>query len=777
MKIVSIYNRIHIRPIAGTAIIESPFSIAMLVIGILMLMGVGSGLAQTETASLQADRVANLNLSTADLAVFPEDMAILGNPVWEAEMRSIGSAWIKPPNQDYEPFPLALESRPMRLPRVGVEIGLDWDGETVIFKTTNKPFIVTASSVPGLVTFIPPFSEVKLRSSAQSWMDMEAGDGNADDIKILFRTPNAQGAAFSGARLLGGIPQGSSGRFDLFRNKTFTFRALEGELWAENIDGARSNLIPEAPPVMGGPRITVKAGPFQTPRLVQLNPFQELSMEVISANENILDSIRGRTDRDSQPVSMSGQTPQSSGDSRNTGTISDNQTNIGSDGIGSQAASESFSESQTAQQSDGIGSQSARVETFEAGSGFSSDGIGSQVSTESTSESQSALQSDGIGSQAVAGQIRWERIEVTLGEDQKFDVVGGVTEVIEDPATGALVRLEMNQEEGSVSIRVEKGAFQVNIPQHPYFRPLLFSGQQIVVSFTVGSESIEIENPSSENIISGPLDGLIIDCTNQVYMRLQAGGELIYQPVDAPGKFLVSSNSAARIYNGELDRVFVLKFQVGFMQNGVLYAPGKELNSENSRAIGYQWQGDELIVITEFGNPITIGQGAMSNVSPDGLFEMQIRNNQRNSIEFGVESGKFELIPSDLVGWVFRIGTGNALQVNYNQSIGRLLVQTMPGHQGISQVKTPDGTLVNLESGGSISFKIQGGSVNLDFVAGGGVSFETPTGFPTSISGFPLDVPAGPDGRSMSAFNSSGFSTFLFETERVVQGPISGEEP
>ena len=213
------------------------------------------------------------------------------------------------------------------------------------------------------------------------------------------------------------------------------------------------------------------------------------------------------------------------------------------------------------------------------------------------------------------------------------------------------------------------------------------------------------------------------------------------------------------------------------MKNGVLYSPGKEVNSEGSRAIAYRWEGDNLVVITEYDSPVIIGEGAGANFSPDGLFEMQITNQRKNMLEFAVESGKFEMIPTELVGWMFRIGAGNSLQVDYNQSIGRMIVKTLPGHQGVSQVKLPDGSLVNLESGGAISFKLKGGQVNLDFVAGGGVTFETPTGFATSINGFPIDVPAGPDGRSMSAFSASGFSEFQFQVDRVVQGPLSGEEP
>lgn len=513
---------------------------------------------------------------------------------------------------------------------------------------------------------------------------------------------------------------------------------------------------------MGGPRITVRSGPFQTPRLVQINPFQELSLEVIPANDNVLDNFRDRSENNSVASDMTGRRPVAKSNPNN------------SDNSGSPSPD---AEGQVSMQSDSSASLAASETTFETQGDMTASGPGTRSASIFKFSAQGETDPDGPKPEKPNGQILWERIEVTFSDNQQYDVIGGVTEVIEDPETGALMRMEMDQEKGSVMIQVEKGAFQVNIPQYPYLRPMLYSGQQVIVSFTVGADSIEIIYPSTERLLSGPVDGILLDCTNQVFMRLQAGADLIYKPIDAPAKFMVSSSSALRFYNEELDKIFILKFQVGFLRNGVLYEPGKEINSIDARAIGYHWNDDELIIITEFGEPVTIGNGAMAKVSPDGIFEMQIRNDRRNSIEFMVDSGKFEMLPKDLVGWVFRIGTGNSLEVDYNQSIGRLVVRTLTGHQGVSQVKTPDGTLVNLESGGSISFKIKGGSVKLDFFAGGGVSFETPAGFPSTITGFPADVPTGPDGRSMSAFNASGFSTFFFETERVVQGPISGEEP
>jgi hypothetical protein len=706
---------------------------------------------------LSPDRVKNLQLTAADLALFPQDQQILTNVVWEVELRTsvAGSAWIKPPTVDSQPFALALETRPVKLPRAEVELGLDWDGETVVCKTGEKAFIVTSESVPGLVTFVPAFSTIKLRPSAKSWLDLEAGESNESEVLILYRTPNSSGAAFTGARLLGGITKGSLGRFDLFRNKTFSWRCMKGSVWGENSDGSRKDLIPEVPPIMGGPKVMVISGPFKTQRFVQLTPYQEISLEAVIANQSIVNRFdRGkRTQTESTPIASSQRPTPNRAESAGVNDPSSSPTGLAADSaFGNRPADETFTEAPSGLAANStFGNQSA----LEEGSGEAS----SEVSKNQPN-----------------GQILWERIEVAIG-DAKWNVVAGVNEVIEDPETGSVIRLAMDNETGSAEIQVEKGAFQVQIPQFPYSRPLLYSGQRVVLSWSVEANSLQVKNPSSEWLAENPQDAVLIDCMNGVFAFMQAGADLIYNPVEAPSKFLVSSSSPVRIYNEELDKVFILKFQVGFMKNGVLYSPGKEVNSEDSRAIAYRWEGDNLVVITEYNSPVIIGEGAASNFSPDGLFEMQITNQRKNMLDFAVESGKFEMIPSELVGWMFRIGTGNSLQVDYNQSIGRMMVRTLPGHQGISQVKLPDGSLANLESGGSIAFKLKGGQVSLDFVAGGGVTFESPTGFATSVNGFPVDVPAGPNGRAMSAFSSAGFSEFQFQVDRVVQGPLSGEEP
>lgn len=716
-----------------------------------------TGLNLSAQPSLSPDRVKNLQLTAADLALFPQDQLILTNRVWEVELRAsvTASAWIKPPSVDSQPFALALEARPLKLPRAEVELGLDWDGETVVCKTGEKAFIVTSESVPGLVTLIPAYSTVKLRPNPKSWIDLEAGESNESEVLVLYRTPNVSGAAFTGARLLGGITKGSLGRFDLFKNKTFTWRCMKGSVWGENSDGSRKNLIPEVPPMMGGPKVVVTSGPFKTQRFVQLTPYQEISLEAVIANPSIVNRFQKgkntqtkstRVEANRRPTQNQGKTASGANTSSSPSALAANST------FGNQPADESSSE---------VASALAANSTF-----------GNQPALEDNSGEMAPAGSESRSS----GQILWERVEVTIGV-AKWNVVAGVTEVIEDPETGSVIRLAMDNETGSAEIQVEKGAFQVQIPQFPYSRPLLYSGQRVVLSWSVEANALQVKNPSSEWLAENPQDAVLIDCTNGIFAFMQAGADLIYSPVEAPSKFLVSSSSPVRIYNQELGRVFILKFQVGFMKNGVLYAPGKEVNSEDSRAIAYRWEGDNLVIITEYDSPVIIGEGAGANFSPDGLFEMQITNQRKNMLDFAVESGKFEMIPSELVGWMFRIGTGNSLQVDYNQGIGRLMVKTLPGHQGISQVKLPDGSLVNLESGGSIAFKIKGGQVSLDFVAGGGVSFESPTGFATSINGFPIDVPAGPDGRSMSAFSSSGFSQFQFQVDRVVQGPLSGAEP
>jgi hypothetical protein len=734
-----------------------------------------TGLNLSAQPSLTPDRVKNLQLTAADLALFPQDQQILTNVVWEVELRTsvAGSAWIKPPTVESQPFALALESRPLKLPRAEVELGLDWDEETVVCKTGQKAFIVTSESVPGLVTFVPPYSTIKLRPSAKSWLDIEAGESNESEILILYRTPNASGAAFTGARLLGGITKGSLGRFDLFKNKTFSWRCMKGSVWGENSDGSRKSLIPEVPPVMGGPKVMVVSGPFKTQRFVQLTPYQEISLEAVIANQSIVNRFQRdqNTQTEPTPVASSQRPSPNRGESagvNNPSGLAANST------LGNRPADETSSETASALAANSTLGNRPADETFsETASGLAAN---STFGNRPAMEESSGESSPGVNNNRPTGQILWERIEVTIG-DTKWNVVAGVTEVIEDPETGSVIRLAMDNETGSAEIQVEKGAFQVQIPQFPYSRPLLYSGQRVVLSWSVEANSLQVKNPSSEWLAENPQDAVLIDCMNGVFAFMQAGADLIYNPVDAPSKFLVSSSSPVRIYNEELDKVFILKFQVGFMKNGVLYSPGKEMNSEGSRAIAYRWEGDNLVVITEYDSPVIIGEGAGANFSPDGLFEMQITNQRKNMLEFAVDSGKFEMIPSELVGWMFRIGTGNSLQVDYNQSIGRMMVRTLPGHQGISQIKLPDGSLVNLESGGSIAFKLKGGQVNLDFVAGGGVTFESPTGFATSINGFPVDVPAGPDGRSMSAFSSAGFSEFQFQVDRVVQGPLSGEEP
>ena len=733
-----------------------------------------SGLDLSAQSSLTPDRVKNLQLTAADLALFPQDQQILTNAVWEVELRTsiTGSAWVKPPTVESQPFALALESRPMKLPRAEVELGLDWDGETVVCKTGQKAFIVTSESVPGLITFVPAYSTIKLRPSAKSWLDLEAGELNESEVLILYRTPNASGAAFTGARLLGGITKGSLGRFDLFKNKTFSWRCVKGSVWGENSDGSRKSLIPEVPPIMGGPKVMVISGPFKTQRFVQLTPYQEISLEAVIANKSIVNSFQREKSAQTKSPIASNQRPTPNGDEsanvNNPAGLAANST------FGNRPADESSSETASSLAANStFGNRPANESSSEIASGLDANStFGNRPALE---EGSGDLSPDSSKNRP-SGQILWERIEVAIG-DTKWNVVAGVTEVIEDQETGSVIRLAMDNETGSAEIQVEKGAFQIQIPQFPYSRPLLYSGQRVVLSWSVEANSLQVKNPSSEWLAENPQDAVLLDCMNGIFAFMQAGADLIYNPVEAPSKFLVSSSSPVRIYNEELNKVFILKFQVGFMKNGVLYSPGKEVNSEGSRAIAYRWEGDNLVVITEYDSPVIIGEGAGANFSPDGLFEMQITNQRKNMLEFAVESGKFEMIPSELVGWMFRIGTGNSLQVDYNQGIGRLIIRTIPGHQGISQVKLPDGSLVNLESGGSIAFKLKGGQVNLDFVAGGGVTFESPTGFPTSINGFPIDVPAGPDGRSMSAFSSSGFSEFQFQVDRVAQGPLSGEEP
>ncbi len=782
-----------------------------------------TGLNLSAQPSLTPDRIKNLQLTAADLALFPQDQQILAENVWEVELRTsvAGSAWVKPPTVESQPFALALESRPLKLPRAEVELGLDWDGETVVCKTGQKAFIVTSESVPGLVTFVPAYSSIKLRPSSKSWLDLEAGESNESEVLILYRTPNASGAAFTGARLLGGITKGSLGRFDLFKNKTFSWRCMKGSVWGENSDGSRKSLIPEAPPIMGGPKVMVISGPFKTQRFVQLTPYQEISLEAVIANKSIVDRFQSDKNTQAEPTPIAsnqrptpnrgqaaggndsslspsglaansnfGNQPASESSSETASGLGANST------FGNRPASESSSETASGLAANStFGNRPANESSSETASSLAANStFGNRPASESSSETASALganstfgnrpaledvsgeSSPDSSKNRASGQILWERIEVTIG-DTKWNVVAGVTEVIEDPETGSVIRLAMDNETGSAEIQVEKGAFQIQIPQFPYSRPLLYSGQRVELSWSEEANSFQIMNPSSEWLAENPQDAVLIDCMNGIFAFMQAGADLIYNPVEAPSKFLVSSSSPVRIYNEELNKVFILKFQVGFMKNGVLYSPGKEVNSEGSRAIAYRWEGDNLVVITEYDSPVIIGEGAGANFSPDGLFEMQITNQRKNMLEFAVESGKFEMIPTELVGWMFRIGAGNSLQVDYNQSIGRMIVKTLPGHQGVSQVKLPDGSLVNLESGGAISFKLKGGQVNLDFVAGGGVTFETPTGFATSINGFPIDVPAGPDGRSMSAFSASGFSEFQFQVDRVVQGPLSGEEP